>query len=210
MTPEPDTTPQRLVRVALVDDHPAMRAGIRAVLDAAPAIAMVGEASEGRHLWPMLERCAPDVVLMDFHLPGEDGLVLCHRVKRQVPAPRVVIISAYAEHAMLPPALLAQADALVSKRASARELCETLRRVVIEGPSAPELSAPQRRTLSEILEPQDAALAGLLLLRTPPREIARTTGVDIAELGDRVEALLRRIAAAYGLPHATRVADLDP
>jgi DNA-binding NarL/FixJ family response regulator len=200
---------RRLVRAVMVDDHPAMRAGIRTVLEAAPGIAFVGEASDGRGLWPVLERTAPDVVLMDYHLPDEDGLVLCHRIKRCVPAPRVVIISAYAEEAMAAPALLAQADALLSKQAPARVLCETLRAVVADPVDPPELSPDQRRALGEILEPEEVALAGLLLLRTPARELARTVGLAPAELARRIETLLHRVSAAHGLPQHMPSASFD-
>jgi DNA-binding NarL/FixJ family response regulator len=191
---------RRLVRVAMVDDHPAMRVGIRTVLDAAPGIVFVGEAPDGRAMWPMLERTAPDVVLLDFHLPEEDGLVLCHRVKRCVPAPRVVIVSAYAGESMAAPAMLAQADGVLSKQASARALCDTLRRVVIESGDPPPLSPAARRALHEILEPGEMALAGLLLLGIPPREIARTLRMEPGALCARVEALLCRVGAALGLP----------
>jgi DNA-binding NarL/FixJ family response regulator len=200
VTAEDTMSRQRVVRAVMVDDHPAMRAGIRSVLETAPAIAFVGEASEARELWPVLERTAPDVVLIDFHLPDEDGLVLCHRLKRSVPAPRVVMISAYADDAMTAPALLAQADALLSKRASARVLCETLREVVLNSADSQELSPEQRRRLGEVLEPEEVALAGLLLLRSPPREIARAVGLEPNELDARIDALLRRVGAAYGLP----------
>jgi chemotaxis response regulator CheB len=87
----------------VVDDQPAMRAGIRAVLDAAPDLQFVGEASETNELWPVLRRTDPDVVLVDFHLPGEDGLLLCHRIKRAPSAPRVVVDSAYADESLVAP-----------------------------------------------------------------------------------------------------------
>src|SRR5687767_380852 len=55
-----------LIRAVIVDDHPAMRAGIAAVLDRAQDITLVGEAEGARELWPLLQRTDPDVVLMDF------------------------------------------------------------------------------------------------------------------------------------------------
>ena len=140
MEHETTTAAPRLVRAVVVDDHPAMRTGIRAVLDAAPGLELVGEASHGRELWPILERTAPDVVIMDLHLPDEDGLLLCHRIKRRPPAPRVVISSAYADASLVAPALLAQADALLAKHATSPVLCETLREVVGEARPAPELA----------------------------------------------------------------------
>jgi len=193
------TATPRLVRAVVVDDHPAMRAGIRAVLDAAPGLELVGEASHGRELWPILERTDPDVVIMDLHLPDDDGLLLCHRIKRRPPAPRVVINSAYADASLIAPALLAQADALLAKHATSPVLCETLREVVGEQP-APELAPEQRERLIALLPPDDVALAGLLLLRTPVSDLRRMTGLTPAELDERVEAMLRRVSSAYGLP----------
>ena len=143
MEHETTTAAPRLVRAVVVDDHPAMRTGIRAVLDAAPGLELVGEVAHGRELWPILERTAPDVVIMDLHLPDEDGLLLCHRIKRRPPAPRVVINSAYADASLVAPALLAQADALLAKHATSPVLCETLREVVTEARPAP-LSPPPR------------------------------------------------------------------
>jgi Response regulator receiver domain len=75
----------QLIRAVVVDDHPAMRAGIAAVLDQAPDIECCGEAASGAELWPLIQRTAPDVVVLDWHLPGDDGLVLCHPVKRHRP-----------------------------------------------------------------------------------------------------------------------------
>jgi DNA-binding NarL/FixJ family response regulator len=191
---------RRLIRAIVVDDHPAIRNGIRAVLDVTPDLEFVGEASHGRELWTVLERTAPDVVLMDLHLPDEDGLLLCHRIKRRPPGPRVVVNSAYADDSLIAPALLAQADAVLAKHASSGVLCATLREVV-SGPQAPlPLTPEQRERLIALLPPDDVALASLLLLRTPAGELSRITGMRPGELVARVEDLLRRVSSAYGLP----------
>jgi DNA-binding NarL/FixJ family response regulator len=200
MRPDTAAGGARLVRAVVVDDHPAMRAGIRAVLDAAPGLELVGEASGAAELWPVLERTAPDVVLMDLHLPDEDGLLLCHRVKRRPPAPKVVINSAYADESLVGPALLAQADALLAKHASSPVLCETLREVVHEPTPTSGPAPEQRERLIALLPPEDVALASLLLLRTPISELLRITGLDQGELIERVEDILRRVSSAYGLP----------
>jgi DNA-binding NarL/FixJ family response regulator len=200
MPPENGSPPAPLIRVVVVDDHPAMRAGIGAVLDATPDLELAGECAQAHEVWPVLQRTAPDVVLVDFHLPDEDGLLLCHRIKRTAPAPRVVINSAYADEALVAPALLAQADALVGKHATSGVLCETLREVIREPKPPPELSPEQRSELTALLQPEEVALAGLLLLRTPTADLLQTTGLAPAVLYERVEAMLRRISSAHGLP----------
>jgi DNA-binding NarL/FixJ family response regulator len=187
-----------IIRVVVVDDHPAMRAGMAAVLANAPDMEPTAEAASGAELWPIIERTAPDVVLTDWHLPSDDGLVLCSRLKRRYPGLRVVVFSAYADEWLIVPALLAQADALLAKRASAATVYETVRSVVRrEGPNV-EVSGELRERALSVLEPEDVGIAGLLLLRTPPREIAQRSGMTAAELGERIE----RILATMTAPHA--------
>jgi DNA-binding NarL/FixJ family response regulator len=187
-----------LIRVVVVDDHPAMRAGLAAVLANAPDIEPTGQAASGAELWPVIERTAPDAILMDWHLPGDDGLVVCHRIKRRYPTIRVVLFTAYADEWLIAPALLAQADALLAKRSPAATLYETLREVMEHGPPAIRLTADQRQGVMNTLEPEDVGIAGLLLLRTPLREIAQRSGLSSGELGERVERVLTTVSAAHG------------
>ncbi len=176
-----------------------MRAGIAAVLDEAPDIEASGQAASGAELWPLIQRTAPDVVVLDWHLPGDDGLVLCHRLKRRNPGIRVVLFSAYADDWLVVPALLAQADALLAKRALAQTLYETLRGVMSrEGPPEVTLTAAQRSTLNGALDPADVGIAGMLLLGTPLGEIAAASGIGRSELSERIERMLARISGAHG------------
>jgi DNA-binding NarL/FixJ family response regulator len=191
-------TMPRLIRAVVVDDHPAMRAGMAAVLANAPDIQAVGQAASGPELWPVIERTAPDVIFMDWHLPGDDGLVLCHRIKRRYPPIQVVLFSAYADEWLVVPALLAQADALLAKRAPAATLYETIRNVMEEAPSPVSVRPDLRMQALSVLAPEDVGIAGLLLLRTPSREIAQRTGLGSRELSERVEGILATVSAAHG------------
>jgi DNA-binding NarL/FixJ family response regulator len=191
----------RLIRAVVVDDHPAMRAGLASVLDEAPDIECCGEAASGGELWPVVQRTAPDVVVLDWHLPGDDGLVICHRIKRHRPDIRVVLFSAYADEWLVVPALLAQADALVAKRALAQTVYETLRSVMArEGAPDVELSPEQRAMLDSSLLPEDVGIAGMLMLGTPMHEIAAASGLDPTGLSERIERMLVRMSVAHGPP----------
>ncbi|MDP8968072.1 MAG: response regulator transcription factor, partial [Actinomycetota bacterium] len=99
-----------MIRILIVDDHPAMRAGLTAVLRAEPGLVPLDAATSVSDLWPTLKRTRPDVVVLDYHLPGDDGLVLCRRIKRELPAPAVLLYSAYADAALTIPARLAGVD----------------------------------------------------------------------------------------------------
>lgn len=187
-----------LIRVVVVDDHPAMRAGVAAVLASAPDVESTGAAASGAELWPLIDRTVPDVVLMDWHLPGDDGLVLCHQIKRRFPRTRVVLFSAYADEWLVLPALLAQADALLAKGAPARTVHETLRSVMARDQPEVELTAAQREALNRQLALEDVGIAGMLLLRIPFQEIAERSGLSSAELRERIEHILTTMSAAHG------------
>jgi len=188
----------KIVRAVIVDDHPAMRAGMATVLSSAPDVEASGQAGSGAELWPIIERTAPDLVLTDWHLPGDDGLVLCHRIKRRYPYIRVILFSAYADEWLIVPALLAQADALLAKRAQAATLFETVRGVMRDGPPDVEVSPDLRERAMSVLPPEDVGIAGMLLLRTPLREIAQRSGLGSLDLSERVERILRTVTAAHG------------
>jgi DNA-binding NarL/FixJ family response regulator len=181
-----------MIRVAIVDDHPALRAGLTTVLDAEPGLVVAGVATNREQLFPMLRRSAPDVVLLDYHLPDGDGLVLCRQIKHVVRPPRVIVYSAYANDRLRLAALVAGADGALNKSAPARELFDAIRRVArgerLLGPPRPETLALAARDLGA----RDAALLAMLIHGTPPSDVASVLG----ESTDEIEARIGRILQA--------------
>ena len=149
-----------MIRVVVIDDHPALRAGLQTVLDAEPGIVFAGESGgDEESVWPLLNRVEPDLILLDYHLPRGDGLQLCYRIKQQVPAPRVIIFSAYASPSLALPASLAQADGLLAKgRRRARPLHASARSYAGERLLPPISRRPCSRRRSSGLDPDDRAL----------------------------------------------------
>ncbi|MEJ7717391.1 MAG: response regulator [Thermoleophilaceae bacterium] len=74
-----------MIRVLLVDDHPALRAGLGTVLRLEPGLIPVGAAADAEAALEEARRRDPNVVLVDYHLPGDDGLMLCRRLKELDP-----------------------------------------------------------------------------------------------------------------------------
>src|SRR5690349_10079745 len=91
------------VRVLIVDDHPAVRAGLEAALDAHPGFVSLGAVAGERELWPLYHGAQPDLVVLDYHLPESDGFTVCLQLKSFIPVPRVVIYSAYADSRLAVP-----------------------------------------------------------------------------------------------------------
>ncbi|GAA4615682.1 response regulator transcription factor [Actinoallomurus liliacearum] len=83
------------LRVIVADDHPAMRAGVLALLAADPAIAVVGEASDGREALALVERHAPDVALLDLRMPVLDGVEATATIVAGPTRTRVLILTTY-------------------------------------------------------------------------------------------------------------------
>jgi DNA-binding NarL/FixJ family response regulator len=188
--------------VIVVDDHPALRAGLRAVLESEPGIVFIGESTgEDENLWPALNRHRPDVVLLDYHLPKGDGLQLCHRLKREVPAPKVIIFSAYASPGLALPAHLARADGLLAKDIGARELFHSIRAVYGGEQLVPPLSATVLQDALQRLSPDERAIAGMVLDGTPDAEIARTLGQERRDIRNALHRMLHTLR--LDIPAAT-------
>lgn len=182
-----------MIRVALIDDHPALVAGLTAVLRAEPGILPVGTASDAAEAEHLLYRTQPDLVLLDYHLPHSDGLRICRRIKSHVPAPKVLIYSAYADAWLGFAARAAGADGVASKAAPARELYELIRRVARGESVLPPVSAEHLHEAATRLEDEDLPLLGLLLDGTSPHDIAETLRIEPAAIAGRIDRVLGRL-----------------
>ena len=182
-----------MIRILLVDDHPALRAGLTAVLRAEPGLVPLATAESQEDLWPALIRTRPDVVILDYHFPEADGLQLCRRIKRTVPAPAVLVSSAYADASLAIPALLAGADGVVSKGAPAGELYDAIRRVARGERVTPDVSRELLDTATKKLDPEDLPILSMVLERTRLDEISEVLRIDGSELSRRLDRMIGRL-----------------
>jgi DNA-binding NarL/FixJ family response regulator len=162
------------VRILVVDDHPAMRRGLQAALETQPGFLPLGVAGTEEELWARFNAIKPDLVLLDYHLPATDGCMLCHRLKRELPAPAVVLYSAYADSRLAVPAVLAGADALIHKGLAATELVAVLSRVAAGERLLPPLHGNDVQSALGALDRDDAVIVRQLLEGGgPPADEAR-------------------------------------
>jgi DNA-binding NarL/FixJ family response regulator len=193
-----------LIRLLLVDDHPAMRTGLGAVLAAKPGMVVLGAVASADELTPALNRTKPDVVLLDYHLPSSDGLVLCRILKRSVPAPGVLLYSAYADASLAIPAILAGADGLLNKAAPAKDLYDAIRRVARGDRVLPAVPRDLLDAASARLDPEDLPILGMILDGASPADVAATLFLEPRDLSARLDRMIGRlrieVPAAAGPP----------
>jgi DNA-binding NarL/FixJ family response regulator len=188
-----------MIRIMLVDDHAAVRAGLETVLAREPDLIPVAATEGNEELWPHVRRTRPDLVLLDFHLPGQNSLLICRRLKAMLPAPRVAFYSAYADASLAVPLRLAGADGLSSKGAPAGELLEVVRRVASGELVLPRLTAELQTAAMQPLSIEDRVIAGLLLAETSTTDVAQVLDVDLDAARSRIDRLLGRLAGDHGV-----------
>ncbi len=118
-----------MIRVLVVDDHVIVRHGVRSVLANHADIEVVGEADSSANLFAQLATLQPDVILLDIRLPGQNGIEITSRLKREQPQVRVIILTTYDDDELLFGALRGGADGYLLKSASAEVLADAIRQV---------------------------------------------------------------------------------
>lgn len=117
------------IRVLVVDDHTIVRDGICALLALVRDIEVVGEASNGSEALKMVKNLEPDVVLMDIAMPIMGGLEATHRIHKEFPRTRVLVLTQHDDKEFVFPVIEAGASGFISKVAASFELASGIRSV---------------------------------------------------------------------------------
>jgi DNA-binding NarL/FixJ family response regulator len=120
-------TDARMIKVLLADDHAIVRQGLRAVLETATDIEIIGEAENGRQAVSETRRLQPDVVLLDLAMPLLNGIEAARQIAHEVPTARVLILSSYSDHEHLRRAVEVGVAGYLRKESSSDALLETVR-----------------------------------------------------------------------------------
>lgn len=116
-------------RILLVDDHAAVRQGLRGLLEREPDLEVVGEAASAHEVLALVELALPDVVVLDVRMPDGDGVELCRAIKDQRPDVACVLLTAYLDVASVIAAFLAGATGFVLKQIRSDDLVSCVRTV---------------------------------------------------------------------------------
>ncbi|HRT08454.1 MAG TPA: response regulator transcription factor [Candidatus Paceibacterota bacterium] len=118
-----------LIRILLADDHPIVRAGVRAELEKIPGAEVVAEAADGRQALELVAAHKPDLLFIDISMPNLNGLETAIRVTRDFPGTKVIILSRHKNEEYVWQALKAGAAGYLVKSAVIGEIAEAARRV---------------------------------------------------------------------------------
>ncbi len=188
-------------RVLIVDDHAAVRAGLRELLDDEPDFEVVAAVADAEAAMTVAEREPIDVAVVDYQLGARNGLWVSRKLKRLPSPPAVLIYSAYADGVLAAAAVVAQADALVNKGGLGSELRDEIRRVARGGSGLRPLPEWLGDTIRSRYGPEEQAIFGMLLAGIAPAEIARTLELSDAGLESRLGAMLRKLQMPYHQQH---------
>ena len=188
------------IRILLIDDHPVVRAGLRAVLESEPDLEVVGEADNGERGISLARKLRPDIVLSDLLLPDIDGVAVTQRVRAELPQIFVVILTSVdQEDASVVRAVQAGAIGYVLKSADTAELVQTVRsaaegQVHLSARAGARLMQEMRSPKSQrLLTDRERQVLRELALGRTNKEISRALDITLTTVKTHVRAILDKL-----------------
>jgi two-component system, NarL family, nitrate/nitrite response regulator NarL len=118
-----------MIKIILVDDHPLFREGIASRLNMHEGIEVIAEAENGKQLLEKLERCTPDVVMMDISMPEINGMDALEIVKEKFPSVRVIMLSMHDDKEYIVSVIRSGAEGYLLKDISGEEMIAAIHKV---------------------------------------------------------------------------------
>ena len=202
-----------MIRLLVVDDHAAVRAGLIGLLRREPGLVPLGAVGSVGEALREARSLEPQVALIDFQLPDGDGLTLCRELKLLPNPPRVVLYSAFARPALAVAATLAGADGLVDKGVEVDDLFDAIRAVGRGEQALPQLEPEMVARCTARLDPDDVSIFGMLMSGTARADVAAVLNSDEQAVEDRLRAMLGDLlseSATVRDPDAARAAASPP
>lgn len=117
-------------RILIVDDHPAIREGLKAILSTQPNCDIVGEAADGLEALNLAERLQPDLVLMDLSMPLMDGIAATREIKKKWPETKILVFTNHDNPEYRTAALKAGAEGYLLKDSTSAKLIQSLKDIM--------------------------------------------------------------------------------
>lgn len=199
------TAPSR-IRVLVVDDHPVVREGLRAVLELRADCEVVGEAGDGQAAIASYERLRPDVLIVDIRLPVLGGIEAIAAIRQRDPGARIIAITSYGGDAEIRRALDAGALGLLLKGASGDEVVEAVRHVHAGRPYLAADASDELRAGSDSpgLTRRESDVLALMADGLRNHEIAAHLGLSLGTVKVHVNRILEKLDAVDRTEAVTR------
>ncbi len=199
------------IRIVLADDHPLLRSGVRAALEANDDLIVVGEADDGYQVVSWCRETSPDVLLLDLQMPGPGPLAIITDLQTHCPTIPVLVLTAHSDLAHVRGMLAAGVAGYVLKEEPAEALATAVR-VVVSGGTwlsrsiAATLGQATSVPPSEAITLSDPARTILRLLAEGQsnREIGHMLGVSEKSIERRVSAICAQLGVTTRVAAAVR------
>ncbi len=204
------------IRVILADDHPFILLALRQLVMAEPDLEFIGEAATGLDALSLVRSTTPDIAIIDVAMPKMNGIVLARKIREELPAVKVLVLTGHEDEAHLKQALAAGASGFIVKRSATTTLIPAIRAAVTGGtfvdPSlAGKMGGLTRRATigADELSPREREVLRLTALGYATKEIGELMAIGaksvetyrsraIEKLGLKSKAEIVRFALAEG------------
>ncbi|MDO4259004.1 MAG: response regulator transcription factor [Actinomycetaceae bacterium] len=208
------------IRLVIVDDEPLVRTALTMILQGDPAFEIVGQGADGQAGVDAVRALRPDVVLMDLHMPGRDGVWACGQIKRQFPQVSVLVLTAFDTDQMLSGALGAGAAGFLLKDSSAEQIIAAVHNVaggqrsfspaIVEQMVANQVAMGAGNMAPPQLTAREYEVAILVAEGLVNNEIADELGISLATVKTHVAHLLDKFGVRNRIQLAVEVHSAFP
>ena len=192
------------IKVMIVDDHPAVRKGIAALVESEPDLKVVGQTGDGREAVELFRKVRPDVVLMDLRLPGMGGVEAILAIRKEFSEARIIVLTTFDADEDIYRAIQSGAKSYLLKDTPDDELAATIRAVHAGEEKLParvaELLANRKKRADLTAREMDVLM--LLIKGRSNKEIG--AALDVTE--DTVKAHFRTLFAKLNVRDRTEAA----
>ena len=186
-----------LIRILAVDDHPLLRKGIAALVNAESDMKLVAEATNGKEAFDAYRSHRPDVTLMDLQMPGVDGLDGLHAIRQEYPDARVIVLTTYSGDMRVSRALRGGARGYILKGNVHEELLSCIRAVHAGHKRIPPDVATELaiHSMDDALTEREIDVLNLIAAGNGNKQIADVLSIGEATVKARITNILSKLGA---------------
>ena len=193
------------IHILIIDDHPVVRAGLASMLSTHPDIEVIGSASSGGEALALLEKIAPDVILIDLRMPGMSGLETIRVIKLRKDPPRIIVLTNSETDEDIYQAVGAGAEGYLLKSTPQDGLLDAIRLVRANKRYLPTHIAAQLsdRMARSDLTPREHQILQLVAKGLTNKEIGRVFGISDNTARNHVNNIIGKLEVSDRTEAAT-------